>query len=130
MTLALGIGATAVIFSAIDAVLLRDAPVAPPERVVSVYIQYAPRATTNPARGPQLGGASYLDYTDLRASGVLADLATLGNTEISLDAEGGAERVEAQIVSGNYFDVLGVRAAIGRTLTPPDDARARPFELS
>ena len=129
MTLALGIGATAVIFSAIDAVLLRDAPVADPERVVSVYMQYAPRATTNPSGGPQLGGASYLDYTDLRASGVLADLATFGNTEISLDAESGAERVEAQIVSGNYFDVLGVRPAIGRTFMPPDDVQGSPVRV-
>jgi predicted permease len=129
VTLALGIGATAVIFSAIDAVLLRDAPVADPDRVVSVYMQYAPRATTNPAGGPQVGGASYLDYSDLRASGALADLATFGNTEISLDAEGGAERVEAQIVSGNYFEVLGVRAAIGRTLTPADDARGSPVRV-
>ena len=129
VTLALGIGATAVIFSAIDAVLLRDAPVADPERVVSVYMQYAPRATTNPAGGPQVGGASYLDYTDLRASGVLADLATFGNTEISLDAESGAERVEAQIVSGNYFDVLGVRPAIGRTFMPPDDVQGSPVRV-
>ena len=60
---------------------------------------------------------------------MLADLATFGNTEISLDAEGGAERVEAQIVSGNYFDVLGVRAAIGRTLTPADDARGSPVRV-
>jgi len=129
ITLALGIGATAVIFSAIDAVLLRDAPVANPDRVVSAYIQYAARATTNPAAGPQVGGASYLDYTDLRASGVLADLAAFGNTEISLDAEGGAERVEAQIVSGNYFDLLGVRPAIGRTLTPADDVRGSPVRV-
>ena len=129
VTLALGIGATAVIFSAIDAVLLRDAPVADPERVVSVYMQYALRVTTNPSGGPQVGGASYLDYTDLRASGVLADLATFGNTEISLDAESGAERVEAQIVSGNYFDVLGVRPAIGRTFMPPDDVRGSPVRV-
>jgi predicted permease len=129
VTLALGIGATAVIFSAIDAVILRAAPVADPERVVSVYMQYAARATTNPAGAPQVGGASYLDYTDLRASGVLADLATFGNTDISLDAEGGAERIEAQIVSGNYFDVLGVRPAIGRTFTPTDDARGSPVRV-
>lgn len=95
----------------------------------SVYIQFAPRATTNPAGGPQVGGASYLDYTDLRASGVLADLTAFGNTEISLDAEGGAERVEAQIVSGNYFDLLGVRPAFGRALTPADDVRGTPVRV-
>ena len=129
ITLALGIGATSVIFSAVDAVLLRDAPVADPDRVVSVYIQYAARATTNPAAGPQVGGASYLDYTDLRASGVLADLAAFGNTEISLDAADGMERIEAQIVSGNYFDLLGVRPALGRLLTPADDARGSPVRV-
>src|SRR5215510_10531605 len=79
VTLALGIGATAVIFSAIDAVFLRGAPVAEPDRVVSVYTQWAARATTTPGGGPQMSNSSYPDYADLRASGVLADLAAFSD---------------------------------------------------
>jgi predicted permease len=129
VTLALGIGATAVIFSAIDAVLLRGAPVADADRVVSVYTQWAARATTTPARGNQVGNSSYLDYADLRASGVLADLATFGDVLVSLDADSGAERIEAQIVSGNYFDVLGVRPALGRGFAPNEDVRGSPVRV-
>ncbi len=129
LTLALGIGATAVIFSAIDAVLLKDAPVADPDRVVSVYTQWAARATTNPARGNQVGGSSYLDFADLRASGALDDVAAFAEVLIALDADSGAQRIEGRIVSGNYFDVIGVPPVIGRGFGPDDDVRGSPVRV-
>ena len=129
VTLAFGIGATAVIFSAIDAVLLREAPVARPDRIVSVYTQWAASATTNPSGGSQVGGSSYLDFADLRASGALADIAALGDVLVSLDAESGAERIEGRIVSGNYFDVLGVEPILGRRFAPSDDVRGSPVRV-
>jgi predicted permease len=129
VTLALGIGATAVIFSAIDAVLLRGAPVAEPHRVVSVYTKWAARATTTPDGGPQTSNSSYPDYADLRASGVLADLAAFSDILVSLDADGGAERIDAQVVSGNYFDVLGVRPVLGRGFAPHEDVHGSPARV-
>ena len=129
VTLALGIGATAVIFSAIDAVLLRGAPVAAPDRVVSVYTKWAARATTTPAGGPQTSNSSYPDFADLRASGVLADLAAFSDIQVSLDADGGAERIDAQVVSGNYFDVLGVRPVLGRGFAPTEDVHGSPVHV-
>ena len=129
VTLALGIGATAVIFSAIDAVLLRGAPVAAPDRVVSVYTKWAARATTTPAAGPQTSNSSYPDFADLRASGVLADLAAFSDIQVSLDADGGTERIDAQVVSGNYFDVLGVRPVLGRGFAPNEDVHGSPVHV-
>jgi putative ABC transport system permease protein len=111
-TLALGIGANAVIFSAVDAVLLRDAPVADPDTLVDVY-------TTS---GSNLySRSSYPDYFDLRDSGTFASLAAYTEVSITLDANGQPEPLAGQLVSGNYFEVLGVRIPFGRGFTPDDD---------
>ena len=99
-TLALGIGANSVIFSAVDAVLLRDAPVADPDSLVDVY-------TTS---GSTLySRSSYPDYFDLRDSGTFASLAAYTEVSVTLDANGQPEPLAGQLVSGNYFEVLGVR---------------------
>jgi predicted permease len=121
VTLALGMGGTTATFSAIDAILLQSAPVAEPDRVVNAYMLYAARATANPAAGDQVGGASYPDYADLRDSNALNGLAAFADVVLSLDTNGTAERIEGQVVTGNFFDVLRVRPVIGRTFTPDDD---------
>jgi hypothetical protein len=107
--LALGIGATTVIFSAVDAVLLESLPIADANRVVGVYSVAAANATANPDAGDQVGPVSYPDYIDLRDSGVLEGLAAFAPISMTLDAGGWVEQVEGEIVSGNYFDLLGVR---------------------
>jgi putative ABC transport system permease protein len=121
VTLALGIGATTTVFSRIDAVLLRHPAIAQPDRVVSVHSVWAARATANPGRGDQLGTSSYPDYVDLRDSAVLQGLAAFATIGLALETNGVTERIDAEIVSGNYFDVLGVRAAVGRTFGSDDD---------
>ena len=121
ITLALGIGGTTATYSAIDAILLQSAPVAEPDRVVNVYMLYAARATANPAAGDQVGGASYPDYADLRDSNALNGLAAFADVVLSLDTNGTAERIEGQVVTGNFFDVLGVRPVTGRTFSPDED---------
>ena len=70
-------------------------------------MRYAARATANPAAGDQVGGASYPDYADLRDSHVLDGLAAFAAIVLSLDTNGDAERIEGQVVTGNFFDVLG-----------------------
>jgi predicted permease len=129
ITLALGMGGTTATYSAIDAILLRSAPVAEPERVVNVYMLYAARATANPAVGDQLGGASYPNYADLRDSNVLDGLAAYSTVQLTLDTNGVPERIEGQIATGNFFDVLGVRSVVGRTLTPEDDRVGSPVRV-
>src|ERR1035437_3286667 len=120
VSLALGIGANTAIFSLLDQVALRLLPVNDPERLVVLHTNYnAPGASTSD------GGEavfSYPMYRDLRDrgtafSGVIARM----SAGVTLSRGGGAEQASAEMVSGNFFRMLGVGAAIGRVLTPEDD---------
>jgi predicted permease len=120
-TLGLGIGANAVIFSAVDAVLWRDLPVSDPDRLVEVY-------TTS---GNELySGSSYPDYFDLRDSGTFASLAAYAPVSMTIETNGSPEPVEGQLVSGNFFDVLGVPVALGRGFTPEEDRAGAPVRVA
>jgi macrolide transport system ATP-binding/permease protein len=111
LTLALGIGANTAIFSVVNALLLRPpAGVEQAERLVSVT-----------SEGSSLG-PSYPDYIDYRdRNTTFAGLAVFSPTTLHLGAGGEAERIPATLVSGNYFTVLGVKTARGRTLITDDD---------
>ena len=104
-TLALGIGANSVIFSAVDAVLLRDAPVSDPDTLVDVYTSSGNNLYSR---------SSYPDYFDLRDSGTFASLAAYTEVSITMDANGQPEPLAGQLVSGNYFEVLGSHARRSR----------------
>src|SRR5260221_5244532 len=110
LPLALGIGANTAIFSLVSAVLLRSLPVREPERLVQVAWD----------KGSVL---SYPEYAELRDGSRTFEgrLAAWGGIEASLNADGQTDLVVGVIASGNYFDVLGVRAALGRLLSPSDD---------
>jgi predicted permease len=120
-TLALGIGANSIIFSAVDAVLLRDAPVSDPNSLVEVY--------TSSGNNPH-SSSSYPDYFDLRDSGTFASLAAYNQVSITMDANGQPEALVGQIVSGNYFDVLGIKIPLGRGFTPDDDRIGAPVHVA
>jgi len=113
MTLALGIGANTAIFSLVNAVLFKPlAGVEHPERLVEfVRVQPSYRFT-------DWGYPDYLDYRDRNHT--LAGLAARSRTSVNL-ANGATERVRGEIVSGNYFSVLGARPALGRLILPTDD---------
>jgi predicted permease len=117
-TLALGIGANTAIFSFVNALLLRPlGGVEEPERLVQVGRQHAGKT--------YLSDSSYPDYLDLRAQNTaMSGLAVLSPATFHLSTGQEAERVEGELVSGNYFDVLGVRAARGRLLALADDEGA------
>ncbi|MFN2566031.1 MAG: ABC transporter permease [Gemmatimonadaceae bacterium] len=114
-TLALGIGANTALFTMAEAVLARPLPgVSANERLVWL-------APIN-ARGGRALMMSYPDYVDYRdRSGVFADLAAFEGTRFSLSTGGEPERVRGQIVSGNFFSVLGTPMQLGRGLTAEDD---------
>ncbi|MCA1627993.1 MAG: ABC transporter permease [Acidobacteria bacterium] len=115
LSLAIGIGANTTIFSLVNAVLLRPLPgVARVEQLVDVH------ATAQD--GSSYHVFSYPDYEYLRDRSDLFDgLTAYGQIPVDLNAGDRAERIAGLLVTGNYFDVLGTRAARGRLLTPEDD---------
>jgi predicted permease len=113
VTLALGIGANTGVFSLVNTVLLRPLPIAQPERVFEI---------TPLREGSTIGVMSYPAYKDFRdRNDVLEGLAAYTFAPLSLSRNGNNERLWGYLVSGNYFDLLGVRAARGRLFTPEDD---------
>jgi predicted permease len=116
LTLALGIGANTAIFTLIDALLLKRLPVREPDRLV---------ALSDPdKRDKESGWYSYAEYVELRDhNDVLTGLAATTNSNrwMTLGWNGVTEQMPAAWVSGNYFDVLGVKAFLGRTFSPDDD---------
>ncbi len=114
LTLALGIGANTAIFSLIDAVLLKRLPVKQPEQLV--LLRHADsRETVTP-----FGYRTYKQFRDQNQvfSGVLA----YQPLRLTVSVDGQQESaVAGQLVSGNYYSVLGVNAALGRTIQPDDD---------
>jgi putative ABC transport system permease protein len=110
LTLALGIGANTAIFSLVNATLLQRLPVADSERFVYAY------------RGGVGGVFSYPLYTMLRDDNHVFDgFAAWGGIIASLNADADAELVNGYIVTGNLFELLGIRPARGRLLSVSDD---------
>ena len=114
VTLALAIGANATIFTWIKAILLAPLPgIEQPERLVEVW---------GATRNNSALSTSYLDYLDFRdRNSVLSGLMAHQVQPLNFGRGGKPERVWGAVVSGNYFDVLGVRAVIGRTFLPEED---------
>jgi len=118
-SLAVGIGLNTTLFTVVDAVLFRPLPVDRPSQLVDVY--------TTGRSGERYVTSSYPDYLDLRDrnevfSGMLA-------YSLALDAINLADRSRlalGEVVTGNYFELLGIHAQIGRTLLPDDDRKRAP----
>jgi len=114
LSLALGIGANASIFSVINSILLRPLP-------------GVERGTELVSLNEKVGGAalplvSYPDYRDFRdRNSVLSGIAGIGFTPASIGQKGNCQRLWSFMVTGNYFDVLGVKPLAGRLLQPEDD---------
>ena len=117
MSLALGIGANTAIFTLVDQVLLRLLPVKDPQQLVLLW-----------GRGQHYGSnnglyrLSYPMYEDFRDHNrVFSGMFCVNPLEMSVSANGKTEHVAGELVSGTYFPVLGVGAALGRVFTPDDD---------
>ena len=119
LTLALGIGANAAIFSLLDQVLLQSLPVANPEQLVvlSVYEAKQPDGDSS---------FSYPMYQDLRdRNSVFSGVIARGGTQMNVSYGDQTERVRGELVSGNFYEVLGVRPWVGRLFTQDDDRTPR-----
>jgi predicted permease len=123
LSLALGIGANAAIFSIFDQLLLRSLPVEEPDRLVNLS---APGVKYGMTSCGQAGGCedvfSYPMFTDLEQAGAGFDgIAAHVGFGANLAIDGRTLNGEGMLVSGSYFSVLGVPAAMGRLLGPADD---------
>src|SRR2546422_6587568 len=114
ITLALGIGANATIFTWVKAILLAPLPgVAAPEQLVEIW---------GATRNNSALSNSYVDYVDLRdRNEALSGLVAHQVLALNLSRGERPERVWGAVVSGNYFDVLGVKPLIGRTFRAEED---------
>ena len=124
LTLALGIGANTAIFTLLDQALLRALPVNHPEQLVRLRYYGSNTGRTSAFGGDGHDYFSYPMYRDLRdKNGVFSG--TLANVEmqVGLQWNNQSDLASGELVSGNYFDVLGVRPAMGRLLLPSDDIK-------
>jgi predicted permease len=135
LTLALGVGANTALFSIVDSVLLKKLPVKEPDRLVL----FGWHASTDFNPGGYNGSSSRDPKTGLvmrtsfplqtvtrfrEQQGVLSDVFGSGFVNMNLNADGQAEVVQGQAVSGNYYAALGVPAFLGRTINDSDDNAA------
>jgi len=122
LTLALGIGANTAIFSLTDQILIRRLPVERPEELV-VLRSPGPKGGYVWSDGDDAASFSYPMYKDLRDRGanVFSGLLARFAIPLSVAGAGQTERADGELVSGNYFEVLGVRPALGRVFSQEDD---------
>src|SRR5713226_4038966 len=121
LTLALGLGANTAIFSLTDQILLRLLPVDKPEELV-VLRSPGPKNGRVWADGDGAESFAYPLYKELRdKNNVFAGLLARFAVSLSVAGEGQTERANGELVSGNYFDVLGVVPALGRVFNQDDD---------
>ena len=119
LSLALGIGANTVVFSVLNALVLKALPIADAARVYVV----------NNSGGP---AQSFPNYRDIRdRNSVFESLFAYRIAMMSLDDDRGAHRAWGYLVTGNYFESLGIKPALGRFFTPAEDTHpnASPYAV-
>jgi predicted permease len=119
LSVALGIGANTAIFTLMDQILLRKLPVKDPDRLVMLYQQGAHNGSNMGMRMH-----SYPVYQDLQQRAEpLAEVICRRLAPAAINIDNQTERVTAELVSGNYFSMLGVKPAVGRVFSSEEDDR-------
>jgi predicted permease len=114
--LAFGIGANTAIFSLVNAVLFKPLPVSEPDQLVNIYKDHIGNWQS------QEFNFSYPDYQYYRdRNDMFSDLLAFALFSKALTSDGQSEIILGNLVSGNYFDVLGIKAFLGRTFLPEED---------
>jgi predicted permease len=123
LSLALGIGANSAIFSLVNMVLLKPLPVERPTELAAVFMT----DQRNPGNLP----LSHLNFRDLREQNqVFTDMAAFTFAQVNYSPAGGeSEQIPVQVVSGNYFSLLGAQPALGRAMTPDEDRTGEPVAV-
>jgi hypothetical protein len=124
LTMALGTGACTAIFSLFDQALLRSLPVKNPQELVQLRFAGDSVGHRTTQGGDSEGARAYFSYPmyrDLRDKGPFQGLFATAVGSAGVEYHNSAEAVPLEMVSGNYFNVLGVRAAVGRLFTAADE---------
>lgn len=122
VTLALGIGATTAIFTMFDQVMLRMLPVHRPQELVRLYWHGSFSGAISAFGGDAGDYYSYPMYRDLRDKNqVFSGMLAAVRAGVGVSWHNQAQEESAEIVSGNYFDVLGLRPAAGRLFNAGDE---------
>ena len=123
LTLAIGIGANAAIFSLVDQVLLKQLPVSEPDRLVQLKFVGSDTGHTDSYGGANELHFSYPMYRDLRDQNtVFSGILAMFPKQVGVQWKNTSSLVNSELVSGNYFSVLGVKPALGRLFMPEDSA--------
>lgn len=115
LSLGLGLGANTAIFTLVDTVMLRTLPVKAPERLFFI--------DSSGGRSGGNSGPPYPCFELLRDNNhYFSAMAAFSSDRFRVTIDGSAEHISGQYASGSFFELLGVRAALGRLLTPADDS--------
>ena len=125
LTMALGIGANAAIFSVLDAVLLRPLPYSNPERLIKVWTRFTGIGAPNDQNW--VSAPEFRDFQQLNSS--FSDLAAIGSGSINLGVKGSPQRVVGASVSPSLFPMLGAQTLLGRTFLPEEAQPGRDHEV-
>lgn len=119
LSIGLGVGVNAAMFSVVDALLFRPLPVQAPDELVDVF--------TSSSDGDEYATSSYADFLDLKAqNGVFSDMTGYSPMFAPLALGDRSRLVLGQIVTSNHFALLGIPPALGRLLVPADDEPSSP----
>jgi macrolide transport system ATP-binding/permease protein len=115
LSLALGIGANTAIFSLVQTMMFSPFPVEAPDQLVSMF--------TTDQRNPGNLPMSHFNFKDIRdQTSSFSGTAAITFAQVNMLVDQSSEQILAQLVTGNYFDVLGMKPAQGRTFLPSEDA--------
>lgn len=135
LTLALGLGANTAIFSLLNGLLLKRLPVHEPDQLVRMVLVDRGKNTRSWENGQPVSAAERRDMSypltqALREQKVFEDFLLIGGTgPMHFESGGVAKNADGRVVSGNYFEVLGVRPHLGRTFSPDADRPGANWEL-
>ena len=125
LTMALGIGANAAIFSVLDAVLLRPLPYSNPDRLIKVWTRFTGIGAPNDQNW--VSAPEFRDFQQLNNS--FSELAAIGSGSINLGVKGSPQRVVGASVSPSLFSMLGAQPLLGRTFLPEEAQPGRDHEV-
>src|SRR6476661_6389664 len=123
LSLALGIGANTAIFSLVNALLLRPLPVQDPQALVVV--------STTDQRNPGNLPVSHLNFKDLRAqNSAFSDMASITFNQVNYAHGSESEQVPVQVVTSNFFSVVGAQPSLGRGFRAEEETQSTPVAVA